>query len=351
MKTKRARVIGAGLIGTSIALRLKEVGWEVEIVDKNPTSQELAQDLLGKSRGSGEFDFVIVATPPAQIVEAIKTENIHNSQSTFIDVSSTKANTQLEIDSFPELVGRFVGTHPIAGREQSGAQAARSDLFVGRAWILTPSTDVPESTIASVESLISTLGATSYRMTPTEHDQLFARISHLPQLLSTALATSIEQIGGKIELSGQGLRDMLRLAGSSGELWSEILISNKNEVTEAISEFKEILEKIEKAIKSESMDEIKNIFQVGNKVQTGLSGKHGGKPRSYTFLSVVIEDRPGQLGALFRECAEVDANVEDLSLEHSPNQATGLIRLALSEEDASKLEVHLLKNGWRVHRQ
>lgn len=351
MSARGARVVGAGLIGTSIALRLKEIGWRVDLSDSNPTAQRLAQDLVGENQNSSAIEFVIVATPPEQVISTILTENKAYSQAIFIDVSSTKTNTQHEIDSFPELKVKFVGTHPIAGREQSGAGAARSDLFIGRAWILTPSPAVSESDVKSVESLITALGSTPYRMDAKEHDRLFARISHLPQILSTALAGSVAKLGNQVDLSGQGLRDMLRLAGSNGELWSEILISNRDEVLKALDEMKALLDNFSKVLEENDERAILEFFRTGNLVQSSLSGKHGGQPRDYAHLSVVIEDKPGQLGALFKECAEVDANVEDLSLEHSPNQETGLIRLALSKDDASKLENHLLKSGWKVHRQ
>ncbi|MFM7874207.1 MAG: hypothetical protein ACKO8Y_06275, partial [Actinomycetota bacterium] len=133
--------------------------------------------------------------------------------------------------------------------------------------------------------------------------------------------------------------------------WSEILISNRDEVLKALDEMKALLNDFSEVLEGNDERAILELFRTGNLVQSSLSGKHGGKPRDYTHLSVVIEDKPGQLGALFRKCAEVDANVEDLSLEHSPNQETGLIRLALSKEDASNLETHLLKSGWKVHRQ
>lgn len=80
-----------------------------------------------------------------------------------------------------------------------------------------------------------------------------------------------------------------------------------------------------------------------------IPGKHGGVARKYTYLPVVIEDKPGQLAALFDECAEAQVNVEDLSIEHSPEQYTGLITLALSQNDAEKLYRHLLKEGWSAH--
>jgi prephenate dehydrogenase len=205
--------------------------------------------------------------------------------------------------------------------------------------------------VKEVESFIRELGATPYRMDPNEHDRLFARISHIPQILSTSLARLVESSGEGIELSGQGLRDMLRLAGSNGNLWSEILLTNSNEVLNGIRDFSKLLEEIELAIESKDKAKLLEIFKAGNLVQGKLSGKHGGMPREYSHLSVVIEDRPGQLGALFNECAEVAANVEDLSLEHSPKQETGLIKLSLSKSDSAKLYKHLLEKGWRVHRQ
>jgi prephenate dehydrogenase len=87
----------------------------------------------------------------------------------------------------------------------------------------------------------------------------------------------------------------------------------------------------------------------GNIGRSRIPGKHGGASRSYTYLPVVIEDKPGQLAALFEECAEAGVNVEDLTIEHSPEQFTGLITLALSSDDAVKLFSHLEGNGWKVH--
>lgn len=351
MTAKGARIIGAGLIGTSIALRLKEIGWEVAISDRDKSAERLAKDLLSSHAVDFTPSLVVVATPPSEITSTLIAEESNHPKATFIDVGSTKTKTQVEVEAFPALFERYIGTHPIAGREQSGPQSARSDLFFGRAWILTPSPTNSSERINEVESFIRDLGATPYRMDPSEHDRLFARISHIPQILSTSLAHLVESSGEGIELSGQGLRDMLRLAGSNGNLWSEILLSNSKEVVTGLRDFSKLLEEIEVAIESKDKAKLIDIFRAGNFVQGRLSGKHGGKPREYSHLSVVIEDRPGQLGALFNECAEVAANVEDLSLEHSPNQETGLIKLSLSQADSSKLYEHLLTKGWRVHQQ
>ena len=131
----------------------------------------------------------------------------------------------------------------MAGREFSGAASAQSDLFNGRAWIVVPTRSTRNEVLSSVTELIETLGATVYQMDGLSHDRLLARISHLPQALSTSLAGSLLDIGSGMELSGQGLRDTTRLAESDPQLWSEIFIANQDAVLEAIEKFSFQLEK------------------------------------------------------------------------------------------------------------
>lgn len=348
----RARIVGAGLIGTSIALKLVELGWDVEIEDINPAAKKLASDLLGSKASNLVKDpaIVLIATPTDAAFNVLAEQFRQNPQAIFIDVGSTKNNLQQEVDGVSGLTERFIGTHPIAGREISGAEGARSDLFQSRAWILTPSAANRPDDIEYVESFIRELGASPYQMTPDSHDQLFARISHLPQILSTALAISVDGVADQIELAGQGLRDQLRLAGSNGRLWGGILSQNREEVVVALDELIRILNQLRDDISDKNETAIQALFASANAVHARLSGKHGSKPRAYKYLNVVIADKPGQLSALFNECAEVSANVEDISLEHSPNQETGLIQLALSDVDAQRLFSHLLAKGWKVHK-
>lgn len=169
-----------------------------------------------------------------------------------------------------------------------------------------------------------------------EHDELLARISHLPQIVSTALGAAIANLDSGLELAGQGLRDMTRIAGSDGTLWSEILLANKDEVLDSIDEFVIQMMKMKSAISRNNKSEIENLFVDGNTGRSKVSGKHGAKPRNYSYVLVVIKDQPGALRDLFDECAKVNANIEDLSIEHSPKQETGLISLAFSQADAVK---------------
>jgi prephenate dehydrogenase len=349
MKTQHVRVVGAGLIGTSIALALASRGVSVELHDEDQNALDLAKDLLAPHVKVGVPDLVIVATPPKTILDVLKKEFGHNPQATFIDVGSVKNNLVLDVETLTELAARFVGSHPIAGREVAGPSSAQADLFQGRAWILTPTSVTEESSIDLAKELVEALGATAYIMSAPAHDSLLARISHLPQITSTALAGAIEQIGDNLNLSGQGLRDMTRIANSDGELWSEILLENQNEVLKAITEYQQIIANLKDALESRDESALKKLFINGNKGRARVSGKHGSKPRNYSHLMIVIKDEPGALSQLFEQCAAINANIEDLSIEHSPGQLTGLITLAFSPDDALRVQDHLLSHDWKVH--
>ena len=349
MKSQHVRVVGAGLIGTSIALGLASRGASVELHDEDQNALDLAKDLLAPHVKVGVPDLVIVATPPKTILNVLKREFGNNPQATFIDVGSVKNNLVLEVETLTELAARFVGSHPMAGREVAGPSSAQADLFQGRAWILTPTSVTEESSIDLAKEVVEALGATAYIMSAPAHDSLLARISHLPQITSTALAGAIEQIGDNLNLSGQGLRDMTRIANSDGELWSEILLENQNEVLKAISEYQDIIADLKDALESRDESALKNLFINGNKGRAKVSGKHGSKPRNYSHLMIVIKDEPGALSQLFEQCAAINANIEDLSIEHSPGQLTGLITLAFSPDDALRVQDHLLSHDWKVH--
>jgi prephenate dehydrogenase len=349
MKTQHVRVVGAGLIGTSIALGLANRGVSVELHDEDQRALGLAKDLLAPHMKAGIPDLVIIATPPKTILSVLKREFSYNPQATFIDVGSVKNNLVLEVEALTELAVRFVGSHPMAGREVAGPSSAQADLFQGRAWILTPTSVTEESSIDIAKELVEALGATTYIMSAPDHDSLLARISHLPQITSTALAGAIEELGDNLNLSGQGLRDMTRIANSDGELWSEILLENQNEVLKAIGEYQQIITNLKEALERRDQSALKELFVNGNKGRARVSGKHGSKPRNYSHLMIVIKDEPGALSQLFEQCAAINANIEDLSIEHSPGQLTGLITLAFSPDDALRVQDHLLSHDWKVH--
>ncbi|MEI7540238.1 MAG: prephenate dehydrogenase [Actinomycetes bacterium] len=344
---RSVRIVGAGLIGTSIGLALAAKNIPVEMVDIDTATLALARDLTG-SVEIAQPQLVIFATPLKALSEVIESQYRLNPNSIFMDVCSVKTEPILKVKASSLPLSSFVATHPMAGREVGGAESARGDLFLSRSWIITPSSESGVEAISLVKELIAELGATVVEMDAAEHDSAVARISHLPQIASTLLAIQLHGTPDHwLELAGAGLRDTTRIAASDENLWKEIIYSNADEIRQLLINLQsDIGEMIESLV---DQNAIAAIIANGRDGRAKIPGKHGGKAREYTYLPIVIDDKPGQLGAIFNECAAMSVNVEDLTIEHSPGQLNALITLALSHSDAITLSNHLSSIGWNVH--
>lgn len=343
----QVRIVGSGLIGTSIGLGLVQHGIDVEMVDSDPKIQSLASDLIG-SKANESPEIVIFALPTKDLELVLQSEFDLNPKSIFMDVGSVKTEVLLKVESVAGMSPRFVPSHPMAGREIGGASAARADLFIGRSWVVTPAPSTNSECTEVVQGLISLLGATPVILSASDHDAAVAKISHLPQIFSSLLAKQL--IGTKpewMELSGQGLRDSTRIAASDEQLWKEIIYSNRMVLTELLKHLQIDLKELIDNLDDPSL--IEKMLSQGRIGRELIPGKHGGKAREYSYLPIVIDDKPGQLAAIFNECSTLGVNVEDLIIEHSPGQLSALITLALSAADAGKLSDHLGAIGWNVH--
>lgn len=341
-------IIGSGLIGTSVGLALSKKGVSVTMLDRDSRTQGIAQALMGNQGGEiSGAELVIVAVPVSAFPMVITTLERTTFKGVLIDVTSIKTKPVLEVMKSSLNSSQFLPTHPMAGREFSGVESARADLFEGRPWMID-STGVDQKALAWGNALIESLGAQVFDMPAADHDQAVALVSHLPQLISSLLA---KQLAGKpvswLELSGGGLRDTTRIAASDPSLWKEIIAANSSAIAPLLKSLAFDLNSLISNIESENF--IAGVIKDGQAGRALIPGKHGGKAREYTHLPIVIEDKPGQLAAIFDECAKVSVNIEDLSIEHSPGQETGLITLAVSHSDALTLKAHLESEGWDVH--
>ena len=341
-------IIGSGLIGTSIGLALSNNGVSVTMLDQDSRTQGIAQALMGNEVGEiSGAELVISAVPVSAFPMVITTLERVTFKNVLIDVASIKTQPLLEVLKSSLNSSQFLPTHPMAGREFSGVESARADLFEGRPWMID-STGVDQRAVLWGKALIESLGAQVIDMPAADHDQAVALVSHLPQLISSLLA---KQLAGKpvswLELSGGGLRDTTRIAASDPSLWKEIIVANSSAIAPLLKSLANDLNSLISNIESESF--VAGVITDGQVGRALIPGKHGGKAREYTHLPIVIEDKPGQLAAIFDECAKVSVNIEDLSIEHSPGQETGLITLAVSHADAMTLKAHLESEGWDVH--
>jgi len=239
---QRVAVIGLGLIGGSIGSALRRQGWYVRGFDRQDAAAYTAEErgLVDELAGSLEAAvqgaaMVILALPIPAIVGLLPSiDAAAEREATIIDTGSVKGPVLSAMSSM-HGAHRAVGGHPIAGNERSGPAAATPDLFRRRPFVLCASSATSEATVTQATLLVAALRARPVQMDADHHDQVLARTSHLPQLLSSALALSLAP--DDTRLAGPALQDMTRLAASPPELWREILTANRANVASAMRAF------------------------------------------------------------------------------------------------------------------
>jgi prephenate dehydrogenase len=230
-------IAGVGLIGGSFALALRKAGFEGRIIGvSSPRTVAAAlergviQEALPLQEAAAQSDLIFLAQPIEQIIETLGVLDRYVRPGTLItDAGSTK-RTIVERAARTIHRGRFAGGHPMAGKEARGVEAAEADLFRGRPWVLTS----PE---AELESWIQKIGARLVTLDAAEHDRLVGLVSHLPQLLSTALASAFASEPAAMRIAGPAAIDLTRLALSPYDIWRDIFATNATEIDAALAGF------------------------------------------------------------------------------------------------------------------
>lgn len=350
----QVRVVGAGLLGASVGLGLRAKGVDVVLHDSSPANLNLAVD-YGAGRAERDTDqpaLVVVAVPPDLIATVVAAELERYPNALVTDVASVKAGPLNELRALGADIGRYVGSHPLAGRERGGAISARADLFIGRPWVIAPHEGISTAQSRIVEDLVLDLGAVPVAMAADEHDRSVALVSHVPQLVATLLAKRL--IGtseAAVGLSGQGLRDTTRIAGSNPELWVQILGSNAESVTGILAAYRDDLDALLGILSDPTAPgarrALAETLAAGNAGVARIPGKHG-QDRRFSQLVVLVDDVPGELARLLTEIGEAGVNMEDLRLEHSPGAQVGLAEISVVPEVERQLVAELEKRGWRI---
>ena len=366
-------IIGTGLLGTSLALALRAAGVEVQLSDTSPTSLALARDMgagTPHDKHSPEPQIVVVATPPDVTADVVVAQLTAHPHAVVTDVASVKERVVAEVRARAGAEARrYVGSHPMAGRERSGAGSADSDLFAGRPWVVVGQDSDPEAELA-IRNLAVDVGATPVRMAASEHDAAVAAVSHMPQLIASLVAARLEELGeSALALSGQGLRDVTRIAASDPRLWSAIVVGNAGPVADLLRRISDDLSALIKGIEAAACDAggpeftapgaastiapgavgaVTDVMTRGNAGRARIPGKHGGAPRRYAEVQVLVPDAAGELGRLFSDVGAAGVNIEDFSLEHSAGQSAGIALISVLPAAAQGLEEALDAKGWRV---
>jgi prephenate dehydrogenase len=348
------RVVGAGLLGTSIGLGLCARGIDVILADASPTNLSIAVDYgAGRAALPGDLpQLIVVCVPPDVTAEIVARELAAFPQAIVTDVASVKLAVLQELRALGADVSRYIGGHPMAGRERGGPLAGRADLFVGRPWVVAAHDGISYQQATAIDDLILDLGAILVEMSPEEHDRAVALISHVPQVVSTIMARRLtDAAGSALNLAGQGLRDVTRVAASDPELWVQILGANAEPVRDILLAYRTDLDRFIDALDAPTAPgarrKVAEELAGGNAGVARLPGKHG-QDRRFASLSVMVDDTPGQLARLLNEIGEVGVNLEDLRLEHSPGAQLGLAEISVLPEAVGRLTEELAARGWRI---
>jgi prephenate dehydrogenase len=347
------KIVGTGLIGTSLGLALAKQGIKAQLTDNSKANLRLAIEYGAGEEANAEPDLIVVCVPPDLTAEVVATELDSNPNAIVTDVASVKSEIQSRVAALSENSARYIGSHPMAGREKGGPSSARADLFFARPWVITPSSDSSQQAVELVRDLAFKIGALPITISAEEHDRAVALVSHLPQLVASALAKRLlDGDETQLSLTGQGLRDTARIASSDPNLWMQILSQNSQEIAPLLSKLRQDIEEIEKAFSDPAatgaLAKIHSLLESGNRGIGAIPGKHGGKYVNYQQMTVVIDDSPGALAALLTFIGEIGVNLEDLKLEHSPGAAIGLVEIFVMPEAAERLANQLTENGWRI---
>jgi len=394
----RVLVVGTGLIGTSVALALRQRGSDVVLQDVDPRSARTAVQ-----RGAGRewtpddallaFTHVVLAVPPGAVAAELARWQGLLLATTFSDVASVKAQPLFDAERVGCDLSSFVGGHPFAGRERGGPESADAELFLGRSWALCPTPRSSSAALEAAVALVLACGARPLVTNAERHDSAAAALSHVPQLVASAVAASSRSVDSPdLRLAGQGFLDTTRIADSDPRLWSEVVAANAEPVRAGLQRVVDELQTVLEALTggrqpetsssdaetsssdvltgstdvtgiasrptaggSEALEGVEAVeratfalLMAGNEGRRRLPDKTSERRERWARVTVVVPDQPGELARLLLAAAGAGVNVEDLRVEHTPG-GSGLADLDVLGRFGAALVVALRRDGWRCH--
>jgi prephenate dehydrogenase len=283
-------VVGSGLIGTSIGLALRG---QRDVALHDPSAQSLA---VAVERGAGRrwdgteaFAHCLVAAPPSAVAGVLAAViKALPGGGTYSHVASVQRSVQASLEKAGVPLDRVCGSHPMAGKEQSGPAAAVASLFVGRPWVLCPSASTSQAALEAVREVAVACGAEPVVMSAEEHDEAVALVSHLPQVAASAVAAVLAASGGQLALAGPGLQDTTRIAASDPALWVEVLRENASAVSPLVLQLGLELVEAGQALGIGDLEPVELLLRKGNEGRERVPRKRGEVDRDFVPVSVSV---------------------------------------------------------------
>jgi prephenate dehydrogenase len=338
---ERVAIVGTGLIGTSIAMAAARAGCTVRGWDVDPgvAARAAATGALDEAStlddAARDADLVIVCTPIEALAGSIVAALRAAPGAIVSDAGSVKTQVLEAVAELadPRDLPRFVGGHPMGGTERSGPEHAAASVVDGIVWAVIPTPASAADAVVELEGWIQRIGARPVRLAGDRHDRLVAFASHLPQVASTSLMglAAAEEAGEPeiLLLAAGGFRDLTRLAASNPGLWTEILLANRDQITDAIDLYVDRLRELRDEVAAGRAPDVERTFEDAKRARLRLATKPTVRA-GVAVLQVEIPDEPGALARITAVLGDGEVNIEDLQIVHSPEGGRGTVHLTVA---------------------
>ncbi len=335
-------VVGAGLLGTSLGLALAGRR-DVALSDVDPDVLALALGRTGRPLDDGETASLVVLCAPIPALPGLVGLALHDHPDAVVTHVASVQGLGLDDDA------RLCGGHPMAGRETSGPGAADAGLFAGRPWFVCPGRTTTDAARDAVAQLARDAGAVPVPATPEDHDRTVALVSHLPQVVASALAAQLLHGSPADALrAGPGLVDTTRLASSPGALWHDVLQSNAAQVAPLLRGLAADLLAAADGLDAGDLAPVDDLLARGRTGRALVPVKRGRRDHDLVAVRVELPDTPGRLAVVLETAGRAGVNVEDLRLDHLPGRPSGTLDLLVAEDARGPLQEALRSAGLLV---
>jgi prephenate dehydrogenase len=356
-------ILGLGLMGGSLGLAVTSSGLAERVVgyDRDPKVLDKALGVKAISETAATVaeavdgaDLIFIATPVSAIPSVFAEGAGSMTPGAIVtDVGSTKSGVVDQIAPSVPAGVHFIGGHPMTGSEKEGIDAARADLYAGCLWILTPTEATAPAAYGKLVRFLTALECRVLALDPRRHDEALALTSHLPQLLSSTLmgfATDVASAGeGLPLLTAGGFKDMTRIAGSSPDLWVDIIRENRPAVLDLVRRFQSAFGTAAVYLEEGDWDGFRRWLGEARVARRSLAGKPGLAQLELIELLIPVVDKPGVLSDITTSVGEAGVNIEDLNIVHSAEGGRGVIHLSVSGQGGAEAAREALeKKGYTV---
>lgn len=343
---RRANVIGLGLVGGSIALGLRDRGWQVSGDDVDPDIGRTALDrnVVDTLGLDPDAEVTFVAVPVLSTADQVK-RALAETSGAVTDVGSVKAAVCSAVDD-----PRFVGGHPMAGSELDGLDGAQGELFEGAVWVLTPDAASDDAVFATVAGVVASLGAEVVALAPERHDQLVAVVSHVPHLTAATLmglaSDRAEEHAALLRLAAGGFRDMTRVASGRPGIWIDICSENRTAITGVLEQLITGLEEMRDMIGTDDREGLHERLTAARQARANLPDRvvH---PDQLAEVRIPIPDRAGAAAEVFTLAAELSVNIASFEVVHVAESNRGVAVVLVDRALVELFRGGLLARGFR----